>query len=179
MCGRSYICSGLATISFLPSTVWSIHLTRAKAVCSNQQLMEQKQKNCKKCRLKCKYPMWALNRVNIKNSFQPNPVNSNNNVNQQSNTVSNSNKKKSHLVVPYTKGLSEGFKNACGKHGIQVYFKGGKIYRCKCDWVDCDWVYWWIIKNMERGSRNIPMPPPAYLTIVTSQVMPQLWATSA
>ena len=29
-----------------------------------------------------------------------------------------------HVVVPYTKGLSESFKNICGKHGIQAYFKG-------------------------------------------------------
>ena len=28
------------------------------------------------------------------------------------------------MVVPYTKALSESFKNICNKHGIQVYFKG-------------------------------------------------------
>ena len=30
-----------------------------------------------------------------------------------------------YLVVPYSKGLSESLKNACSKHGVQVYFKGG------------------------------------------------------
>ena len=29
-----------------------------------------------------------------------------------------------HVVVPYTKGLSESFKSICGKYGIQAYFKG-------------------------------------------------------
>ena len=29
-----------------------------------------------------------------------------------------------YLVVPYTKGLSESFKNICGKYEIQTYFKG-------------------------------------------------------
>ena len=59
----------------------------------------------------------------------------------------------------YTKGCSHSFKNVSRKHGIQVYFKGGKtsksllvapkvkdsitqkgrvIYRYKCDSVECD-----------------------------------------
>ena len=29
------------------------------------------------------------------------------------------------MVVPYHKGLSESLKKICGKHGVQVYFKGG------------------------------------------------------
>ena len=29
------------------------------------------------------------------------------------------------MVVPYIKGLSESFMDICGKHGIQIYFKGG------------------------------------------------------
>ena len=29
-----------------------------------------------------------------------------------------------HVVVSYTKGLSESFKNVCGKYGIQAYFRG-------------------------------------------------------
>ena len=58
------------------------------------------------------------------------------------------------IVVPYSKGLSENFKNICGKGGVQVHFKnnntvkdllvdlrdrdnvlnkGCVIYRYKCD----------------------------------------------
>ena len=28
------------------------------------------------------------------------------------------------MVIPYTRGIAESFKNICGKYGIQVYFKG-------------------------------------------------------
>ena len=66
------------------------------------------------------------------------------------------------MVVPYFKGVSESLKKICGKHGVQVYFKGGNtiktllmapkdkdpilrksgvIYRFKCGKVDCDEEY--------------------------------------
>ena len=66
------------------------------------------------------------------------------------------------MVVPYHKAVSESLKKTCNKHGIQVYFKGGKsiksllmapkdkdlilkksgvIYRFKCGRVDCDEEY--------------------------------------
>ena len=66
------------------------------------------------------------------------------------------------MVVPYHKGSSESLKKICGKHGVQVYFKGGHtiksllmapkdqdpifkksgvIYRYKCGRVDCDEEY--------------------------------------
>ena len=66
------------------------------------------------------------------------------------------------MVVPYYKGLSESLKKICGKHGVQVYFKGGHtirsllmnpkdqdpilkksgvIYRYKCGRVDCNEEY--------------------------------------
>ena len=35
---------------------------------------------------------------------------------------SNNNHSNTHIVVLYTKGLSESFKNICGKIGIQVHF---------------------------------------------------------
>ena len=63
-----------------------------------------------------------------------------------------------HVMVPYTKELSESYKNICGKYGIQVYFKGnitikqtlmepkdqdpkdnksGLIYSYKCQDITC------------------------------------------
>ena len=75
---------------------------------------------------------------------------------------SKSNTGKNYITVPYIKNLSESFKNICKKHGIQVYFKGGKtikdlldapkdkdhitkkcgiIYRYKCDRLECDEEY--------------------------------------
>ena len=39
-------------------------------------------------------------------------------------TTTTTKNKRGHVVVPYTKGLSESFKNICSKYGIQAYFKG-------------------------------------------------------
>ena len=80
---------------------------------------------------KFEYPMWALNRMKFKNSHQPIPGNRscNNSGNKQNNTTSGFNKKKTHIVVPYIQGLSESFKNVCGKHGVQVSFKGGQTIK--------------------------------------------------
>ena len=41
----------------------------------------------------------------------------NNNTNNNNNKNSNNSDSNIHIVVPYTKGLSEGFKNICGKWG--------------------------------------------------------------
>ena len=78
------------------------------------------------------------------------------------NTSNNNQSPKPYVVVPYHKGVSESLKMTCNKHGIQVYFKGGRtiksllmapkdkdpilkksgvIYRFKCGRVDCDEEY--------------------------------------
>ena len=53
---------------------------------------------------------------------------SNNNINNNSDNSKN-NHSNIHIVVPYTKKLSESLKNVCGKMGIQVHFKGGNTIR--------------------------------------------------
>ena len=40
-----------------------------------------------------------------------------------------SNIRRNYITVTYTRSLSESFKNICKKHGIQVYFKGGKTIK--------------------------------------------------
>ena len=48
----------------------------------------------------------------------------NSNTDSTANTTTTTTKTKiGYVVVPYTKGLSESFRNICGKHGIQAYFK--------------------------------------------------------
>ena len=129
---------------------------RTRAVCSNKQLLEEEDEHLKNVLPENKYPMWALNRMKIKNKAssiqaQRRPKNTN------ANTTTGS--KKSYMVLPYVKGLSESMKNVGKKHGIQTYFKGGNtiksllmtpkdkdhitkksgiIYRFKCNRVDCD-----------------------------------------
>ena len=104
--------------------------------------------------------MWALNRMKMKSRVQTTPVNFITGTNTSSNnTLYN---QRPHMVVPYTKVLSERLKNVCNKHRIHVCFRGGNsiksllmapkdkgpitkksvvIYRYKRDMVECDEEY--------------------------------------
>ena len=142
-------------------SVISILFHRAKEVCSAKQHLEEEHEHLQKALISCKYPSWALNRIKKINA----PASSKSNKNKNKNGPDNKSKstiRKNHITVPYTKGLSESFKNICKKHGIQMYFKGGKtikdllvapkdkdsiskksgiIYRYKCDRLECDEEY--------------------------------------
>ena len=43
--------------------------------------------------------------------------------------VTNNPIKKSHVVIPYVPGICESIKNIGKKHGMAVYFKGGKTLK--------------------------------------------------
>ena len=85
---------------------------------------------------KCKYPSWTINKVQSKvlNNNQGEDGNTNNNQAQPTNiqdacstntTTTRSNQNYiGQVVIPYTQGTAKGFKNICGKYGIQVHFKG-------------------------------------------------------
>ena len=125
---------------------------RANTIWSDPQLLHKEELHLKNALKNCKYPTWALNRIQKKTNSPENkqaPRNRNNNNTQ----------KKSYIVVPYYSGLSESIKNIGRKFGVQVYCKGGTtiknllmapkdrdpiqkqcgvIYRYQCDRVDCD-----------------------------------------
>ena len=84
---------------------------------------------------KCKYPTWAINKVQNKvlnnNWGEHQPTTNNNQAqsanNQDASSTNTTRRNKNFIgqvVIPYTQGTSEGFKNICGKYGIQVHFKG-------------------------------------------------------
>ena len=147
----------------LHHTVISTLLHRAKAACSTTQHIQVEQEHLQNVLTRCKYPTWALNRIKSKLRAPHHPKESNKGTKQSTSNSSNSNKQRGYTVVPYTKGLSgESIKTVSRKHGIQVYFKGGKtikglliapkdkdpitkkscvIYRFKCDRVECDEEY--------------------------------------
>ena len=78
---------------------------RAKTICSGPtQLQEEEEHLCNTLK-KCKYPMWALNRVKFRNQT-PVPKKKNNNRNSNPN---NNRDQKPHITVPYHQGLSESF----------------------------------------------------------------------
>ena len=86
---------------------------------------------------KCKYPKWALDKIEryISNNQEEN--NWGNNQNGQSGDNNDNNNRepegrdttkdrytKGHIVIPYIQGLGESTKNICQNYGIQTHFKG-------------------------------------------------------
>ena len=128
---------------------------RAKEVCSTKQHLEDEQVHIKQALSACKYPRWALNRIEMKTRAKKQSKNKN----QGPRGNINPTKRRTHITVPYIKGLGESVKNICKRYGVQVFFKGGKtikdllmapkdrdlitqksgiIYRYKCDRVECE-----------------------------------------
>ena len=143
---------------------------RARAVCSSPQLLQKEEQHLQRVLARCKYPLWALNRMQLEIIALTSQVKKWRGTNTNASVVSNN--QRPYMVVPYTKGLSESLGNACSKHGVQVYFRGGRtirsllvaskdkdpitvksgvIYRYKCDRVECDEEYIGrVIKNIWR-----------------------------
>ena len=153
---------------------------RAQVICSGPELLEQEEKHLHQALTRCNYPEWALNRAKIRvkaNKMRKQIHNANNNVINKN--------QKPYMVVPYYKSLSESLKKICGKHGVQVYFKGGNtiksllvapkdqdpilkksgvIYRYKCGRVDCDEEYIGELSRTfgERFREHQKAPSPIY-----------------
>ena len=111
---------------------------RARIVCANTQQLHKEEEYI--------------------SQHHPGPKNHNNHSTNNHNITCNNNEN-INMLVPYTKGLNQSFKNVCGKVGVQVNFKGDNIitkllvvpkdsdnitqkswiiYRYRCDQVDCD-----------------------------------------
>ena len=151
---------------------------RANTICSDPQLLHKEELHLKSTLKNCKYPTWALNRIQKKTNNpdkQQAPRNRNNNNTQ----------KKSYIVVPCYSGLSESIKNIGRKFWVQVYCKGGTtiknllmapkdrdpiqkqsgvIYRYQCDRVDCDDEYIGETSRVfgERFKEHLKPPSPIY-----------------
>ena len=94
---------------------------------------------------------------------------------------------------PYFKGVSESLKKICGKHGVQVYFKGGNtiksllmapkdkdpILRKVGSSIDSNVAGLTVMRStlgnppghLERGLKNTKRPPHQFMTTVTSVVI--------
>ena len=106
---------------------------RAKTVCTNQELLQKEN-----AMGMCKYPSWAINKVqnkvlnnnwgehdNNQHSTDNNQPQSDNNQGASTiNTTPRPTNTIGQVVIPYTQGKAKGFKNICGKYGIQIHFKG-------------------------------------------------------
>ena len=104
---------------------------RASTVCSMPELLQQEKDHLRKALTKCKYPKWALDKVEKRLNKSTSVVNDG--VSNQGITVAqpatNEVKSKGHIVIPYTQGLCESIKKICGRYGIQTHFKGGRTIK--------------------------------------------------
>ena len=104
---------------------------RAETVCSRPELLQQEMDHLKKALTKCKYPKWALDKVEKR--FNKSTSETIDGVNNQGATgaqaVTNEVKTKGHIVIPYTQGICESIKKIWGRYGIQTHFKGGSTIK--------------------------------------------------
>ena len=79
----------------------------------------------RKALIKCKYPKWALDKVEKRLNRSTREVSDG--VSNQGTTgaqpVTNEVKNKGHIVIPYTQGLCESIKKICGIYGFKLTSK--------------------------------------------------------
>ena len=85
---------------------------RARTVCSNHHLLKEEEYHLIKTLRRCKYPAWALNRVNIKQNKNTTKQGTNKNKN-------NTSSKKPYISVPYMQGMSESCKTSLENMGLK------------------------------------------------------------
>ena len=104
---------------------------RAKTVCSNPELLKQEKEHLRKALTQCKYPKWALDKME-KRLFRSSSE-AIDGANNQGPQVPMLPLEKSRvrviLSLPYTQGLCESIKKICGRYGIQTHFKGGNTIK--------------------------------------------------
>ena len=100
---------------------------RAQKLCNSPELLKQEKEHLRKALTKCKYPKWALGKVEKRlNRFSSEAFDGVNNQGANSTPAATREvKNKGHIVIPYTQGLCESIKKICGRYGIQTHFKGG------------------------------------------------------
>ena len=168
-------------ISAKCSVVNTLHQSN-RTVCSSPQFF-QKEEYLHNVLTRCKYPLLALNMMKLMIRAPTSQANYKRGTNTTASITFNN--QMPHMSVPYTKGLSESLRNVCGKHGVQMYFRGSRtiscllvvpkvkdsitkkswvIYTYKGDGVECDEEY------IEESSRtfgkslkgNFKAPSPIY-----------------
>ena len=99
-------------------------------MCINPELPKQEKEHLRRALTKCKYPKWALDKV--EKDLTGLPVRSLMGSTTRVPTVSLLPPKKLRVrgtVIPYTQGLCESVKKICGRYGIQTHFKGGSTIK--------------------------------------------------
>ena len=100
-------------------------------MCSSPVLLQLEMDHLRKALTQCKYPKFALDKVEKRLNKSTNEAIDG--VNNQGTTgtqaATNEVKTKGHTVIPYTQGLCESIKKICGRYGIQIHFKGASTIK--------------------------------------------------
>ena len=96
-------------------------------MCSKPVLLQQEKDHLRKALTKCKYPKWALDKVEKRLNRSTREVSYGGTTAAQ--PATNEVKNKGHIVIPYTQGLCESIKKICGRYGIQTHIKGGRTIK--------------------------------------------------
>ena len=104
---------------------------RAQTVCSNPELLCKEMDHLRKALTQCKYPKWALDKVEKRLNRPSREVThgTNNQGTAGAQSTTNEAKTKGHIVIPYIQGLCESIKKIFGRYGIQTHFKGGNTIK--------------------------------------------------
>ena len=95
-------------------------------MCNKPELLQKLKYHLRKALTKCKYPKWALDKVEKRLNKSTCEVidGANNQGTTVAQAVTNEIKTKGHIVTPYTQGLCESIKKICGRYGTHAHFKG-------------------------------------------------------
>ena len=104
---------------------------RAKTVCNKPELLQKDMEHFRKAHTHCKYPKWALDRVDKRLNK---PTDEGKDWAEGQGTTGarptiNEVKTKGHVVIPYTQGLGKSIKMICSRYGIQTHFKGNSTIK--------------------------------------------------
>ena len=90
---------------------------RAQTVCSNPELLHKEKTHIRKALTPCKYPKWALDKVETRLNKPSSEAcdGANNQGTTGDQPATKEVKTKGHIVIPYTQGLCESITKICGR----------------------------------------------------------------
>ena len=91
---------------------------RAHTICSTPKLLKKELNHLEEVLGHCKYPRWAIRKVFKEQHRKEKKLTPRRTTNKPIN--------RSHIVIPYVPGICESIKNIGKKHGVAIYFKGGR-----------------------------------------------------
>ena len=111
---------------------------RARTVCTKPELLNNEIQHFRKALTKCKYPKWALDKVERKFINRNQDDNQGELIEEDSNNPSGNTTgrdftrgthNKGHMVIPTTQGLGKSIKQIYKKYCIQIHFKGNRTIK--------------------------------------------------